>query len=187
MSRTRTWLIRLLPPILAAGVAVAIAVPVTSEVVSGRSDDKTTQAAERYKALENRYDVQVDLADEAETEADEMELRMSDTRDAMKRARNTLQARSDRLDKRETSIEDAEEIAAQSQFPGDGTFITGQDMLAGTYRTAGMTGCYYALMADTSMNAPIVNNNITDGPAIVTLSDGEVFETAGCDEWVKSD
>jgi hypothetical protein len=75
-------------------------------------------------------------------------------------------------------------------IPGNGTFVVGKDIEPGTYKTAGPDGfgCYYARLKDTSgdLNA-IINNNVSQGPATVTIkgSDG-AFETSGCHTWSKT-
>lgn len=70
-------------------------------------------------------------------------------------------------------------------FPGDGTFVVGTDIKPGTYKTAGMPGCYWARLAslDTSN---IIDNNNTDGPTTVTiLRSDKAFETQGCAGWAR--
>lgn len=50
------------------------------------------------------------------------------------------------------------------------------------YKTPGMTTCYHAVNADANGNN-VMSNHITDGPATVTVSSGEYFETRGCADW----
>ncbi len=60
-----------------------------------------------------------------------------------------------------------------------------EDVEPGTYRSGGAEGRYYAFMSDVTADADIIDNNIMDGPTVVTLSPGDVFETSGCAEWDK--
>jgi hypothetical protein len=85
--------------------------------------------------------------------------------------------------KRERAVGLAETEIANNTIPGDGIFQVGVDMKAGTYKTSGHRGCYYAVNADANGNR-IKSNNITNGPAVVSVSDGEFFETSRCADFV---
>jgi cytoskeletal protein RodZ len=69
---------------------------------------------------------------------------------------------------------------------GDGTWMVGEDIKAGTYRTKGdPDGCYWARLSGTSgeFTDLIANGNPT-GPTTVTISATDVaFETRGCAAW----
>ncbi|GHH95060.1 hypothetical protein [Streptomyces capillispiralis] len=74
-----------------------------------------------------------------------------------------------------------------TRFSGDGEYLVGEDMKAGTYKTAGPAdewGCYWERAKDASgeFEAIITNNNLT-GQGRVTLNNGEYFKTNGCQEW----
>lgn len=75
---------------------------------------------------------------------------------------------------------------------GDGQYLVGEDIQAGTYKTAepedddfGL-GCYWARNKNASgeLGAIIANDNIT-GQTRVTVRKGEYFEAKGCDKWAK--
>lgn len=84
------------------------------------------------------------------------------------------------------------EPEAESAF-GPGVYLVGEDVEAGSYKTDGpstsdiLDSCYWARNSDDSgeFDSIIANDNIT-GPSRVTLAKGEVFETSGECEWVKS-
>ncbi|MFD5041936.1 hypothetical protein ACFWNI_33340 [Streptomyces sp. NPDC058377] len=70
---------------------------------------------------------------------------------------------------------------------GDGEYLVGEDMKAGTYKTAGPDGgfgCYWERASDTSgeFDAIIANGNL-DGSGRVTVNKGEVFKSTRCQEW----
>ncbi|MEV8389805.1 MULTISPECIES: hypothetical protein [unclassified Streptomyces] len=77
-----------------------------------------------------------------------------------------------------------------SSIDGDGTFLVGEDIQTGTYKTAGPEddnfglGCYWARHKDASgeLTGIIANDSIT-GQTRVTVNKGEYFETKGCLEW----
>lgn len=75
---------------------------------------------------------------------------------------------------------------------GDGQYLVGEDMQAGTYKTAGpekgsiIENCYWARTKDASgeFGAIIANDNL-QGQGRVTVNKGEYFESNGCQEWTK--
>ncbi|WP_431968967.1 hypothetical protein [Actinacidiphila sp. bgisy160] len=77
-----------------------------------------------------------------------------------------------------------------TSIDGDGQYLVGEDIKAGTYKTAGPQdddlglGCYWARLKNASgeFDAIIANDNIT-GQARVTVHKGEYFETKGCLKW----
>ncbi|MER5480850.1 hypothetical protein ABT026_28315 [Streptomyces sp. NPDC002734] len=79
-----------------------------------------------------------------------------------------------------------------ASVPGDGQYLVGEDMKAGTYKTAGpdksgfVDNCYWARHKDASgeFDAIIANQNL-QGQGRVTLNKGEYFETNGCQKWTK--
>ena len=75
-------------------------------------------------------------------------------------------------------------VGPVTQF-GDGTWIVGQDIAAGTYRTYGGSNCYWERDRDFSggLNSIIANDNAA-GPAIVTIRPTDRgFTTKSCGEW----
>ncbi|WP_338780722.1 hypothetical protein [Streptomyces sp. DG1A-41] len=74
-----------------------------------------------------------------------------------------------------------------NEIPGDGTFLVGEEIEPGTYRTAGpadsaIPNCYWARLSGASgeLDELIANGN-TAGPATVTIASGDqAFQTTGC-------
>ncbi|WUU81429.1 hypothetical protein OG790_08160 [Streptomyces cellulosae] len=88
----------------------------------------------------------------------------------------------------------AKKPGAATTVEGDGQYLVGEDMQAGTYKTAGpekggiIENCYWARTKDASgeFGAIIANDNL-QGQGRVTVNKGEYFETNGCQEWTKVD
>ncbi|MGW3458402.1 hypothetical protein ACWDE9_02020 [Streptomyces olivaceoviridis] len=86
----------------------------------------------------------------------------------------------------------AEKAGPATSVEGDGQYLVGEDMRAGTYRTAGpdtsgfVDNCYWARTKDASgeFEAIIANDNL-QGQGRVTVNKGEYFETNGCQKWTK--
>jgi hypothetical protein len=79
-------------------------------------------------------------------------------------------------------------------IPGEGTFVVGSDIKAGTYKTAGaeesvIPNCYWARLKGTSGTfKDIITNSNSDGPTTVTISSSDgAFKTSGCKTWKKVD
>ncbi|MGW0823262.1 hypothetical protein [Streptomyces sp. NPDC002845] len=80
-----------------------------------------------------------------------------------------------------------EEEGPAASFSGEGEYLVGEDIKAGTYKTAGPAdefGCYWERAKDASgeFDSIIANNNL-EGPGRVTLNKGEYFKTNRCQEW----
>lgn len=72
---------------------------------------------------------------------------------------------------------------------GDGTYEVGTDIKPGTYKspTPDSGNCYWARLRDdkNSINS-IIDNNNSAGPSVVTIHSGDrIFETSGCNDWVR--
>ncbi|MEU8852196.1 hypothetical protein AB0C70_39610 [Streptomyces sp. NPDC048564] len=85
------------------------------------------------------------------------------------------------------AIEETEEEPAGPLTSIDqGTYLVGEDVKAGSYKTSGPSSsmCYWSRNKDDSGEfGSIIANDILQGPGRVTLSKGEVFETNGCETW----
>ncbi|MFD3931006.1 hypothetical protein [Streptomyces sp. NPDC058614] len=78
------------------------------------------------------------------------------------------------------------------EFAGDGTFVVGQDIEAGIYRSAGPQGgldpyCSWQRLSGTSGEAgDIIAANATKGRTTVTIAaTDKAFTTTGCKSWQK--
>ena len=89
--------------------------------------------------------------------------------------------------------EPAEKAAAEpGEIIGQGSYLVGEDIAAGTYKTAGPSDsdlplCYWARNKDSSGEMDsIIANGTPEGPSRITINKGETFETHGCAEWKKA-
>jgi hypothetical protein len=111
--------------------------------------------------------------------------RQNDRTSTLDEREKVLNQRKDELDAREAALLPKEAAAAANTFGGEGLYVVGQDVNPGTYKTGGPDGssCYYAIKNGTGADSDIIDNNIVDGPATVTLKAGQVFETSNCQDW----
>ena len=81
--------------------------------------------------------------------------------------------------------------APGDSFDGSGTYLVGDDIQPGTYKTAGPGSlglCYWERAKDSSggFESIIANENLR-GQGVVTIkSSDKVFKTTGCQAWVKA-
>lgn len=75
--------------------------------------------------------------------------------------------------------------ALRSTFiPGNaGTLFVGSEVAAGTYRSQGNNGCYWARRSGAGFEN-IISNNFGNGQAVVTIEPSDrLFETSRCGDW----
>jgi hypothetical protein len=74
-------------------------------------------------------------------------------------------------------------LGPKTTVDSDGTYQVGVDIVPGTYRSAGGTGCYWARLK--SLNtSDVINNNISDGPQVVGIQPTDAaFLTKNCGPW----
>ncbi|GAA2760145.1 hypothetical protein [Actinopolymorpha rutila] len=82
----------------------------------------------------------------------------------------------------------AKPAGPSGSIPGDGVFLVGSDIKAGTYRAGNDSGnCYWARLSGTSGElGDILANDNPSGPALVTIrSSDKAFSSARCGEWTR--
>ncbi|HKU10080.1 MAG TPA: hypothetical protein VJQ61_02470 [Sinomonas sp.] len=108
---------------------------------------------------------------------------------AVAAAQASVQAQESAVAQREQAVQSAQAVIVQNQLTA-GEYVVGKDAKAGVYHTAGPVGsngagCFYEWRTGTDANASIIDNNISQGAATATLTDGQVFRTDGCQIWQK--
>ena len=84
---------------------------------------------------------------------------------------------------REKAVKVVETAVKDNTVAGEGVYEVGADIKAGTYKTAGKRGCYYAVLNSTD-TSDIADNNNLDGPGVLTVSTGQYLQVSGCADWV---
>ncbi|MCX5558254.1 hypothetical protein [Streptomyces sp. NBC_00038] len=92
----------------------------------------------------------------------------------------------------ESAASDSTGAGPADEFSGDGTFVVGKDIVAGTYNSAGPQGglvsyCSWERLSGTSGEVgDIIAANATKGRTTVTIaSTDKAFTTTGCKSWQK--
>lgn len=103
---------------------------------------------------------------------------------ALTEERAKIAASQKALDAREAKIGGAESAAKANTFDGDGVYIVGQDVQAGTYKSAGGQTCYWVRK---NKNGDIIDNHLGSGPTVVVIRTTDFsIEVSGCEPFTKS-
>ncbi|MGX1758147.1 hypothetical protein ACWIG5_14740 [Streptomyces lydicus] len=109
----------------------------------------------------------------------------------------TAKAEWERPKRAAKDAEKASAPAGPATALGQGSYLVGEDIAAGTYGTAGTYRTAGPAPSDTPLcswarsrgadgePAGIVARGTSRGPARVTVNQGETFETHGCKEWTR--
>ena len=90
-------------------------------------------------------------------------------------------------DSLEAPIASARAGDPRAPIPGNGTWLVGEDVQPGTYKSDGARACYWARLSGLSgeLDDILANQNVR-GQAVVTISATDrAFETDGCGSWAR--
>jgi hypothetical protein len=152
--------------------AVAVAVAGAASLLTGGIAAGVSESQEETAA-------QPVTVTSAELEADAA-AKLATREDAVVKAEAAVKAR-------ETAVGGAEAAVAATTIK-EGTWTVGMDIVPGTYRTttALTSSCYWAITRTGSNGGDILeNDNVKGGFPMVTLSDGQTFESSRCGSWAK--
>lgn len=174
-------------PLYATLIVAFVAILVGGATTFATVYPHVTALAERASAAETKAADEAAARQQAEGRVRTLEAdaqRVATQSEQVDQRNAAADAREAELDEREAAIAAAEQRVAESSF-GDGVWVVGADITAGTYRTEGIVDCYYAWLTGTGADADIVDNNIVSGTATISVSDGNVFESNRCGTWTK--
>ncbi|GAA0960126.1 hypothetical protein [Frigoribacterium faeni] len=138
-----------------------------------------------YVALQERMGRTADSTSAKITDQSKQIRELEEAAEAVKAQEIAAKEKEAELDARDAALDAAEQVVADSKF-SDGIHLVGTNVAAGVYSLADSSDCYYVWKTSTGADADIIDNNIVNGPATVTLVDGDIFETRGCGEWSKA-
>lgn len=132
----------------------------------------TVLETERDEALESLESLREELAS-ATSRAEDAENSLLELQEAASSA-ETAEA------------EAASEEGLSSTF-GDGTWVVGEDIEPGTYRSEGGDYCYWERLSGLSGEFDdIIANELTEGQAVVQISESDVaFKSQDCGTWTR--
>lgn len=170
---------------LVAGVGIGSSGDAEPEIVTETETETVTEEVEvevEPADLEERREAIATDEGSLETRASELD----DREEALDAREEELASQAE--DEAETEEAEQEEVSASDAgaIPGSGTFLVGEEIQPGTYRTEGTSGfCYWARLSGLSGEFDdIITNDFSEGPSFVTIADTDVaFETSDCGEW----
>jgi hypothetical protein len=122
----------------------------------------------------------VDPTEEQVAALDDREAALDDRAANLDARAQTLRQRERGLEQRAAKLRRQERVAARSRF-GDGVYLVGKDIPAGSYVARGSSGCYWARLSRNGND--ILGNHFGAGQVRATINSGELFETQGCGTW----
>ncbi len=125
--------------------------------------------------------------DEREAALNAREEGLNDRQADLDARQSELDGRSASLDAREQEVRGSEELKRRSTIPGDGTFLVGEEIIPGRYRSPGPSSgslfCYHARLSSVSAAGieGIIENDNSQGPVVVDVKAGdEALEVSRC-------
>lgn len=145
---------------------IAVSVAAAALVLSGCGSEDAPDPSKEATKQANQIirDARADIREERKAARRELER----AREKAERAREDAAAERRRLQRLEREAGGVEEQIARNSFPGEGTFVVGEDIDPGVYRAEASPGCYWARLnsLDTS---DIIDNNNADGPVVIEI------------------
>lgn len=182
---TRKWFVGVAAAVVGLGIGAASA---------GTTDPKSS---DEYKALSSRFEetksdlsgTKSDLAESQKVAAQinevaDREAALTTREEDAAAAEKQVKVDAAAVLKREKAVGIAEDDIESNTISGDGMYEVGEDIKAGTYKTKGSSGCYYAVLNSTD-NFDIATNGNIDGTGAATVRDGQYFSVSRCADWVR--
>ncbi len=119
------------------------------------------------------------LLEEAESKLEDARGELEDREARLDEREEDLRGRESAVKKRESTVQRTERQAEANSFEGDGTYIVGEDVQPGTYKSSGGDLCYWARL---DRSDEIIANDVTQGgSSVVTIraSDAQI-KVSGC-------
>lgn len=175
--RLGAWLVAVIVAFaVGGGVGVAVAGGIEPEVVTEEVEVEPAELVERREALDARESL---LDDRGET----LSSRSSD----LDEREESLNETEGTIEEREAAVAELELNLEENSIPGSGTFLVGEDVEPGVYRTLGSRDCWWERLAGLSGEYnDVIATGVSDGPVYVTISETDVaFHTDQCADWVR--
>ena len=180
----KKWFVGVVAGFIGIGIGIgavgasSAAVEDTPEYKAIASDLK--DATSENESLTDELAPMQDAVDEIDARAAALDDTEADLVDREKSVKTDAKA----VAKREKKVGIVEKDNEAKTISGEGMYEVGEDIKAGTYKTKGSSGCYYAVLNSTD-NFDIATNGNIDGPGAATVSNGQYFSLSGCGDWVR--
>lgn len=181
----------------AIAAATAVVGLILGIAIGGGSETPDPKASPEYQELSSQFDETQNELQDATEQIATIEGSLPDREAALTDGQAQLVKDQKATDDRAGKLKDAEAAVARREkavgivettienntVPGEGMFLAGKEIKAGTYKTAGRSGCYYAVLNSTDTFDIAVNGNI-NGPGFLTIAPGQYLESTRCADWI---
>lgn len=126
---------------------------------------------------------------------DERETVLDDRGEILSSRSSDLDEREETLEAAETAVEEREETVAEHELnleentiPGSGTFLVGEDIEPGTYRSPGAEYCQWDRLSGLGgdYEEDVIVFGHSEGTAYVTIAESDMaFSSEGCADWIR--
>lgn len=149
--------------------------------LSGLEQDRDTAEARATRLAGLKEKIVGEAREKADSIVSGARRKNEEAEESLGSLEGEVEATEEELSSVEGSLEGAEEIKAKSTIPGNGTFRAEVDFIAGTYRSSGGEGCYWATL-NSADPFDIASNENATGPTIASIQT-PYFQTQECGTW----
>lgn len=168
--------------LITTGSAVLVLGSIAAGIDSGRGSDQVSTQPITSAQLE------VDAASKLKAREDALVKSEADSLAKLQAREAAVATAEEAVKARETAVGGAEVAAAASSI-AEGTWTVGKDIVPGDYRTtkAVMDGCSWKITRTGSNGSDYIDYDffVKGGFPMVTLVEGQTFETEDCGSWAK--
>lgn len=163
---------------IGGGGGLVVAGGVEPEIVTEEVEVEVEPAdlLERREALDERETVLDDRGETLSTRSSDLDER-----------EETLDATEAELGEREEAIAEDELRLEENTIPGSGTFLVGEDIEPGTYRSLEAEYCHWDRLSGLGgdYDEDVITSGFSEGNSYVTITESDTaFSSEGCADWI---
>ena len=169
-------------------IASIVGLSIVAASQSDKADRELANARDQIQGEHKQARDQIDRERGAlEGEKADLEEEIESLKDDASQARKDARREEKKLARLRNQVSGVQQQIEDNTIPGEGTFVVGEDLQPGTYRTEGQDGCYWARLSGLGGGLEdIIANDNTDGPVTIEVSPGDrALELSGCGEFVR--
>lgn len=175
-------------PIFLTLIPIGGAVVFVMGMVIGMGTSSSPESAAtitEFQEVEVERTIEVDPAEETLADIESQQEALQEQIDELDDRESTLNDRETGLDEREESLDTTETDIDANSIPGDGIYVVGEDIEAGTYQAQGSgNSCYFARLSSLDSFDIISNHFGTSNVSVEIQSSDVAFESTGCGNWI---
>ena len=193
-SRSTRWWRRLGPLYGVVGVLTTLLVASIVGIfvaANSQSDKADREIADAREQIQQDKAVAREQIDEERTEYEneqaDLEQEIDDLKDDAQQARQDARREEKKLGRLQDQVSGVQQEIDDNTVPGDGTFIVGEDIEPGTYKSKGQDGCYWERLSGLGggIDDIIANDNASGLVSVEVLPSDRALQLSGCADFVR--